>query len=504
MSDYDLIIVGAGSAGAVIATRVTEDASQRVLLIEAGPDYPDEASLPDDLKNGNHNSVFRHDWGFHYQPTAGNSGNVPLPRGKVTGGSSAVNTAIALRGQPGDYDGWAAMGLPEWSWEKCLPAFKRLETDQDIQNDLHGADGPITIHRPDDLVPFQQAFLDACQTMGYAECPDHNDPTTTGYGPHPMNKRGRLRISTALAYLMPARKRPNLVIRPDTHVLRVVIAGGKTTGLEVETDGVRETISGSRILLSAGSIQTPPILIRSGIGPRDVLERLGISITREAPVGARLYDHPATLISLVPKPDIADRGQPLIQTPLRYTAEGSSDENDMQLEPISFVQRGQPDDLLVGLAPVVEKTRGHGRLVFESADPYAQPLIQPDFLNDSWDEERMMEGIDITLKMCETSAIKAVTESIVWPREEVIADRAKLRSWARRASGSGYHPCSTAPMGAADDEGAVVDQYGRVYGVDGLFVADASIMPAIPRANINIPTIMIGERFGEWFREGMI
>ena len=504
MSDYNLIIVGAGSAGAVIATRITEDASQRVLLIEAGPDYPDEASLPDDLKNGNHNSVRRHDWGFHYQPTAGNSGNVPLPRGKVTGGSSAVNTAIALRGQPGDYDGWAAMGLPEWSWEKCLPAFKRLETDQDIQNDLHGADGPITIHRPDDLVPFQQAFLDACQTMGYAECPDHNDPTTTGYGPHPMNKRGRLRISTALAYLMPARKRPNLVIRPDTHVLRVVIAGGKATGLEVETDGVRETIDGSRILLSAGSIQTPPILIRSGIGPRDVLERLGISITREAPVGARLYDHPATLISLVPKPDIADRGQPLIQTTLRYTAKGSSDENDMQLEPISFVQRGQPDDLLVGLAPVVEKTRGHGRLVFESADPYAQPLIQPDFLNDPWDEERMMEGIDIALKMCETPAIKAVTESIVWPRDEVIEDREKLRSWARRASGSGYHPCSTAPMGAEDDEGAVVDQYGHVYGVDGLFVADASIMPAIPRANINIPTIMIGERFGEWFREQLI
>ncbi|MCH7581001.1 MAG: GMC family oxidoreductase N-terminal domain-containing protein, partial [Chloroflexi bacterium] len=372
------------------------------------------------------------------------------------------------------------------------------------QNDLHGAGGPITIHRPDDLVPFQQAFLDACETMNYPECADHNDPSTTGYGPHPMNKRGRLRISTALAYLMPVRKRPNLVIRPDTHVVRVVVAGGKATGLEVETDGVRETIDASRIVLSAGSIQTPPILIRSGIGPCDVLERLSISIVREAPVGARLCDHPATLIGLVPKPGIADRDQPLIQTTLRYTAKGSSDENDMQLEPISFVQRGQPDDLLVGLAPVVEKTRGHGRLIFESADPYAQPAIQSDFLNDPWDEERMMEGIDIALMMCETPEIKAVTENIVWPREEVIEDREKLRSWARRASASGYHPCGTAPMGAGDDEGAVVDQYGRVYGVDGLFVADASIMPAIPRANINIPTIMIGERFGEWFRERLI
>ncbi len=206
----------------------------------------------------------------------------------------------------------------------------------------------------------------------------------------------------------------------------------------------------------------------------------------------------------MPKPGIADRDQPIIQTTLRYTAKGSSDENDMQLEPISFVQRGGPTDLLVGLAPVVEKTRGYGRLVFESADPYVQPKIQSDFLNDEWDEERMMEGIDIALKMTETPEIKALTEEIVWPRAEVIEDREQLRDWARRASGSGYHPCSTAPMGPEDDEGAVVDQYGRVYGVEGLLVADASIMPTVPRANINIPTIMMGERFGEWFREQVI
>lgn len=507
MDNWDLVVIGAGSAGAVIAARVTEDPAKRVLLIEAGPDYPDAQSLPEDLTDGHKNSLVKHDWGFTYQPTPLVRDDVPLPRGKVTGGSSAVNTSIALRGQREDYDEWAAIAGPEWSWEKCLTAFKRLETDRDITNALHGCDGPIPLRRypRDELVPFQRAFLDACKAMGFAECPDHNDPETTGYGSHPMNKQGRLRVSTNLAYLNPARSRPNLTIRPKTSVRRVIVRDGKATGVEVETDGVVETIDASRVVLCGGAIQSPNILVRSGIGPKEALERLGVPVVKDAHgVGARLWDHPGSMVVMVPMPGIASYDQPMIQTTLRYTAKGSDELNDMQLEPISFIQRLEDDGpLLCGLAAVIEKPRGHGRLRFESAAPNAQPVIEPEFLKDDWDVERMVEGIELGLRMAETAEMREVCQLVVRPQHEVAIDREKLATWVKRRCGSGYHPSGTAPMGAGDDEDAVLDQYGRVYGVEGLFVADASIMPTIPRANTNIPTIMIGERFGEWFGEGV-
>lgn len=501
--DYDLIVVGAGAGGAVVAARASEDPRIRVLLVESGPDYPNVEALPEDLRNVNHGSFFDHDWGLRYTPTT-TSRTTPLPRGRVTGGSSAVNTAIALRGVPSDYDEWASLGNPLWSWEKVLPAFIRLETDLDFgETAIHGGSGPLPIrrHTRDELVPYQAAFLDACAELGYPVCADHNDPELTGYGPHPMNKRGTLRISTAIAYLGPARGRPNLTIRADTDVRCVVFKDGAASGVEVRSAGAIEMISARQVVLACGAIHTPAVLVRSGIGPRDVLDRLGVGVLRElSGVGQHMQDHPAIGPTLVPKPGVADFDQPVIQTTLRYTATGSSDFNDMQLEPLSFmhIPGGR---LLMGLASCVFKSYSYGHLEFDSAEIDAKPRALMHYLSDERDYIKIVDGLHRGMELCATKAIAAVSDGVRRPTDAELADPALLEAWVRRNSSTGAHPSCTARMGPASDPAAVVDERGLVHGLRGLRIADASIMPRVPSANTNVPTIMIGERIGEWVRE---
>ncbi|HEY8171534.1 MAG TPA: GMC family oxidoreductase N-terminal domain-containing protein, partial [Dehalococcoidia bacterium] len=265
---YDVIVVGAGAAGAAAAVRASEDPSLNVLLLEAGPYYAAESQMPDDLLNGNNNSYTAHDWGFVAEAnTTGRA--TPFPRGRVVGGSSAVNTAIALRGVPEDYDEWAALGNDEWAWENVLPYFRRLETDLDFDDDFHGRNGPVPIrrHREDELTPVQSAFMGAMRALGYPETNDNNDPRSTGLGAHPMNKRGRTRMSVALCYVEPARHRLNLTIRGDCLTHRVLFDGSRATAVEVECGGSTQTVEGDRIVLASGAIGSPAILMRSGIGP---------------------------------------------------------------------------------------------------------------------------------------------------------------------------------------------------------------------------------------------
>ena len=502
-SAVDVLVVGGGAAGAVIAARASENPDLHVLLVEAGPDYESPSALPDDLIDGHRNSLVDHDWGLDYHAVDGGRG-VSFPRGRVTGGSTAVNTTIALRGIPADYDGWAAMGNDEWAWDKVLPAFCRLERDLDYGSlPYHGDAGPISIRRwrPDELVPTQAAFIDAARSFGHPECPDVNDPSAWGVGVMAMNKLGRVRISTAVGYLASARVRDNLTIRADTHVVRVIVEQGRAVGVEIDDTATgRSTIRARLIVLAAGAIHTPGILVRSGIGPSEELDALGVERVADVPgVGHNLSDHPALLVAMTSKvPEFCTDELPLVQTITRYTTEGSEQPLDVNIELITRVPRRDRRPAFA-LAASLEWVEGRGRVAQTSLDPRAMPVIESGFGVDERDLARNVSALEDALVLARTGPLAELVDEIVFP-DPGRCSREELTSLARRASGSGYHPVGTAKMGPVADPSAVVDQFGRCHSVDELVVGDASIMPTVPRANTNLTSIMIGERIGEWIR----
>ena len=494
----------------MLAARLSEDPARRVLLLEAGPDYATVEALPEDLRDSTWISVVRHDWGFKADAMKGRE--IEYPRGKVTGGSSAVNATIALRGVPADYDEWASLGTSEWAWSRVLPYFCKLEDDRDEAGPFHGRGGPIPVRRwkTPELLPLQQAFLEAGLALGFARVTDHNHPEATGIGPWPMNQRDGLRMSTAIGYLLPARARPNLTIRPDCLVSRVILEGSRAVGVEIESVGSTEVVRGRRITLSAGAIASPAILLRSGIGPRRDLEALGIVPAVDLPgVGANLIDHPLASVALVPRPGVCEKTQPVVQVGVRHTAPGSGEWNDMQLFMISQADLteipaimaliGAPMIFAVGVA--LQRPHSRGRLSLMSSDPRAQPRIELNYLDHPEDMRRMVEGVRLAWRVAQRSAIARHAERVAILTEEMVASDEFVQGYLQMAVNTIYHPVGTARMGPDGDEGAVVDQRGRVRGVDGLAVVDASIMPNVPRANTNLTCIMIGERVAEWMRD---
>ena len=513
---YDHIVLGAGSAGAIVAARLSEDPQRSVLLIEAGPDYTSVDQLPDEVKNGYATGTdimtSDHNWQFVGRPSP-IAPDMPIARGKVTGGSSAINGQVFLRGVPEDYNMWAQNGNTEWDYESCVESFRRLETDVDFGHEPHhGADGPIIARRfrRDEWLADQVAFYNACLAAGFSDVPDHNHPHATGVGAIPCNNPNGIRWSTALGYLNPARHRLNLTVRANCMVHRLIFEGTKAVGVEIESGGERFIVEGHEIILSAGAVGSPHILMLSGVGPRDQLDAVGIPVVHELPgVGQNLRDHPMARVTWSTKPEHPlDPFGPRNQLVLRWTAEGSHLWNDLMMFMISFAtertDRGgnRTTPLGIRMLPVLDLAEGAGELRLQSPDPHVQPLLDYRYLESDFDRRRMREMVRLALKLAEHPDFAAIIKDRIEPTDEEIATDDALDNFLLRETTTGQHTSGTCKMGPATDPMAVVDQYGKVHGIENLRVVDASIMPDCIRANTNVTTMMIGERVAEFIRAG--
>lgn len=477
----DTIIVGAGSAGSALAARLTEDPSRSVLLLDAGPDYR-AGTLPPELVTLSKPIDWPHDW--RNEVTSIRDRRLFYGRGRVVGGSSQTNGGVAIRAEPADL----ASMPPGWRFDDLLPAFCRSEHDLDFgAAPYHGDAGPIPIVRwpRDSWAPLQRAFFDACRALGHESCPDHNAPGTTGVGPIPMNRVERRRMSNLLVYLEPARGRPNLEIRGDAHVRRVLVRDGRAHGVEL-VDGTR--LEAGEVVLSAGVVQDPLLLWRSGIGPAAAIEALGGTVALDHPhIGSHVTDHYVVTYATPIDPRLVGDHDPSLQTILRLRAPGSDRQNDLQITP--FARRHPDGARSIAMSVSLQLPDGEGSITPTSLDPDAPPRIAWPFAAVPENRRRLREGWRAAARLAQASGI-AIDPAAV-ERDLACAD-AELDARIEDEHTAFYHGVGTCRMGV-DATTSVVDDGCRVRGIDGLFVVDASILPTVPRSNTHLVCVALGE-----------
>jgi choline dehydrogenase len=528
MSTYDYVIVGAGSAGCVLANRLSENPRVSVCLIEAGNrDHNPWIHLPVGyVKTMTMASV---NWLFDTEPDS-KTGNraIPVPRGRVLGGSSSINGLIYVRGQARDYDDWAQMGNRGWSYEDVLPYFRKAEhREGDGDPEFRGQGGPLNVADVRETDSLLDSLIDTADTLGFPRNPDYNGASQEGFGYFQTTMKNGQRLSTARAYLYPVEKRPNLTVKLAAHTTRVLFDGQRAIGITISQNGQTRDIKASReVILSAGAVQSPQILELSGVGQADRLAELGIDVVHNLPgIGENLHDHymsrmsfkvrgKRTLNERIQGLNLAAevwkyfyrrtgalsvpagvaygfvRTRPELETPdVQYHIAHASFRNPKERIPDDF------PGLTIG--PCQLRPESRGSIHIRSADPFAAPRIQPNFLHAEMDQRTLVAGMRVARELTRSQPLAEFIEEEVTPGADLNSDD-ELLHYAATTGATVYHPVSTCRMG--QDANAVVDDQLRVHGLAGLRVVDASIMPRVISGNTNAPTIMIAEKAADMIK----